>query len=373
MNISWKNCFRIGVSALLLILCVKYSGVVLGVLRLIIGAASPIIFGLVLAYVLNIPMSFYERHYFTKQSGKAWVKSSRHAVCMLGAILTLCAIIALVVGLVVPELIRCVSFIIAEIPPLIERFFESEFVTAIMPDGVAAELEKINWNSIVDSVVNVIKSGIGTAFNTIVDVVSSVFSTIVTVFIGIIFAVYLLMGKDTLQAQIRRLMKNYLRPKWVEKIYYVLSVLNESFHKYIVGQCTEAVILGVLCMVGMLIFRFPYAGMIGALIAFMALIPVAGAFIGAAVGALMILTQSPIKALLFLVFIVVLQQLEGNLIYPKVVGKSVGLPAMWVLAAVTVGGSIMGIMGMLIAVPIVAALYRLLREDMNRRELAGIE
>ena len=290
---------------------------------------------------------------------------------MLGAILTLVAIVVIVVILVLPELVHCVSFIISEIPPLIESFLESETVRSIMPDGISAELEKIDWRSIIDSAINVLKAGLGSAFNTIVDVVSSVFSASVTVFIGVIFAVYLLMGKKTLQAQVRRLMKNYLRPKWIEKIYYVLSVLNESFHKYIVGQCTEAVILGVLCMVGMLIFRFPYAAMIGALVAFMALIPVVGAFIAAAVGALMILTQSPLQALLFLVFIVVLQQLEGNLIYPRVVGKSVGLPSMWVLAAVTIGGSVMGILGMLIAVPVTATLYRLIREDMTRRERAA--
>ena len=139
-------------------------------------------------------------------------------------------------------------------------------------------------------------------------------------------------------------------------------------HKFIVGQCAEALILGGLCMVGMTVFRFPYAMMIGTLIGFTALIPIAGAYIGAGVGAVMILTQSPVKALLFLVFIVVLQQLEGNLIYPKVVGNSIGLPALWVLAAITVGGSLIGITGMLLGVPLAAALYRLLREDLQHRE-----
>ena len=159
-----------------------------------------------------------------------------------------------------------------------------------------------------------------------------------------------------------------MRPKWAKRLLYGLRIFNESFRGYIVGQCTEAVILGVLCVVGMLIFRFPYAGMIGSLVGFTALIPVAGAYIGAAVGAVMILTQSPLKALLFGVFLVILQQLEGNLIYPRVVGRSIGLPALWVLAAVTVGGSLMGIPGMLLGVPITAALYRLIREDMSRRE-----
>lgn len=146
----------------------------------------------------------------------------------------------------------------------------------------------------------------------------------------------------------------------------MLSVLNECFHKYIVGQCTEALILGGLCTLGMLILQLPYATMTGAVIAFTALIPVAGAYIGAGVGAFMILTVSPVKAIIFLIFIVILQQLEGNLIYPRVVGSSMGLPGIWVLAAVTVGGGVMGIPGMLLCVPLAAAFYKLLREDVNR-------
>ena len=149
---------------------------------------------------------------------------------------------------------------------------------------------------------------------------------------------------------------------------YVLSVLNDCFRRFIVGQCVEAVVLGVLCALGMTLLRLPYAAMIGALVGFTAIIPVAGAYIGAVIGAIMILTVSPIKALLFLVFILVLQQVEGNLIYPKVVGSSMGLPAFLVLAAVTVGGSLGGILGMLIGVPLTAAVYRLLKEDLKKAE-----
>lgn len=149
---------------------------------------------------------------------------------------------------------------------------------------------------------------------------------------------------------------------------YVLSVLNDSFHKYIVGQCTEAVILGVLCTIGMLILGLPYATMIGALIALTALIPVAGAYIGAGVGAFMVLTVSPIQAVIFLVYIVILQQLEGNLIYPRVVGSSMGLPAIWVLVAVTIGGGVMGIPGMLLGVPLAATFYRLIRDDVKKSD-----
>ena len=157
-----------------------------------------------------------------------------------------------------------------------------------------------------------------------------------------------------------------MKPGIYEKILHVLDVVNESFHKYIVGQCTEAIILGVLCTIGMLIFGFPYATMVGALVAFTALIPVAGAYIGAGVGAFMIMTVDPLKAVLFLVYIVILQQLEGNIIYPRVVGSSIGLPGIWVLAAITVGGGVMGIFGMLLGVPLAAVAYKLLREDVNK-------
>ena len=153
----------------------------------------------------------------------------------------------------------------------------------------------------------------------------------------------------------------------------MLHVLDDSFHRYVVGQCTEAVILGTLCTLGMLIFGFPYATMIGALVGATALIPIAGAYIGAGVGAILILTVSPVEALLFLVFIVILQQLEGNIVYPRVVGSQLGLPALWVLAAITVGGNVMGIGGMLLAVPLTTAIYRLVRENVRKRELAQNE
>ena len=164
------------------------------------------------------------------------------------------------------------------------------------------------------------------------------------------------------------MMEYFLKPSWNEKIRYVADVFDHSFHNFIVGQCIEAVVLGVLCIAGMALLKLPYAMMIGTLIGFTALIPVAGAYIGAGVGVFMILTVSPIKALVFLIFVVVLQQLEGNLIYPKVVGNSIGLPGIWVLAAVTVGGGLMGIPGMLLGVPVVAALYQLLGNHLDKKK-----
>ena len=368
MNISWKTCFRVGVSALLLFLCVKYSDFAVMAGKTLLGAVLPVIIAMAIAYIVNLPMSFYERYYFTKQQNKKWVQRSRRPVCLTAAILTILAIIALIIWLVLPELIECVSFIISEIPPFIEKILDSEIARSLMPVTVENEVDKIDWSALVDSVMNVIKSGIGGAFTTVIDLVGSVFSGMFNAIMCAMLAVYFLIGKERLIGRVGRIMRSYMKPNLRKKVKYVLSLLNESYRKYIVGQCTEAVILGVLCMLGMLIFRFPYAAMIGALVAFMALIPVAGAFIAAGVGALMILTVSPIKALLFVVFFIILQQIEGNLIFPKVVGKSVGLSAWLVLAAVTVGGALLGIGGMLISVPIASVLYRLLYEDVERRE-----
>jgi len=382
MKITWKNCFIVCLSVFILFLCMTYWAWVAKIVGVVIKASYPILLGFIIAYVLNILMSFYERHYFPiklktddKNSKKKnrlkfrkFVEKSRRPFCLITAILSLFGIISLVVGIVLPELTSCISFLVSEIPPAIQKALDSEIVQKIFSAETISQLEAIDWKSYLNKIAGVLTSGIGSAVDVVYSVVTSVISTIVTIFISLIFAVYMLVSKENLINQSKRLMSNYMKPSWNNKITHWLEVLNDCFHKYIAGQCLEAVILGVLCSLGMAIFRFPYAVMIGTLIGFTALIPVAGAYIGATIGAIMILTVSPIKALLFIVFIVILQQLEGNLIYPKVVGSSIGLPALWVLAAVTVGGGLMGVTGMLIGVPIAAAIYRLIKEDLDVRE-----
>ena len=197
-------------------------------------------------------------------------------------------------------------------------------------------------------------------------VVSTAVSGTTTAVLAFIFAVYVLLGKRRLGSQCTRLMERYLSEKIRIKVRYVIGIFDDCFHRFIVGQCTEAVLLGVLCTIGMLVLGLPHATMIGALTAFTALIPIVVAFIGGGIGAFLILMESPIQALIFLVFIVVLQQLEGDLIYPHVVGSSIQLPGIWVLAAVTVGGSVLGVVGMLIGVPLAAGCYRLIKNDVNR-------
>ena len=203
--------------------------------------------------------------------------------------------------------------------------------------------------------------------NSTFSIVGSVFGVVFNFVVALIFAIYILSSKEKLGGQAKRIVHAYVKPKWIAVGKRVLTTADSTFSSFIVGQVTEAVILGSLCTVCMLIFRFPYAPMIGAFTGVTALIPVVGAYLGAAVGAFMILTQDPLKAVLFLIFIVVLQQVEGNLIYPKVVGGSIGLPGMWVLAAVTVGGGLLGVPGMLLGVPAAATLYKLLAYDVNER------
>ena len=192
--------------------------------------------------------------------------------------------------------------------------------------------------------------------------------TVMQSFIALIFALYLLAGKDRLNRQFHALADTYLPERFTRRLWYVLVTAHDTFTRFFVGQFTEAIIIGVLCTLGMALFRLPYATMIGTLVGATALLPVVGAYLGAGIGAFMILTVNPLQALVFLIFIAVLQQLEGNLIYPRVVGTSIGLPGIWVLAAVTVGGGIGGIAGMLLAVPVTATFYRLLRTDVQRRQ-----
>ena len=334
------------------------------------SAAAPLVIGGVIAYLLNILMGFFEKHYFVKTKSGV-LKKSKRPVCMLLAFISLIGIVALVIGIVVPELINCGRHLFAKVPVFIENCLNTleqnedlaEYAVALeayLPKDWAAWQDKILGGA------KALLSGVGGVMSSVLSVVGAVFSSIVTLLVAVIFSIYLLLDKEKLIAQCKRFISTYL-PKADRKIFYVLRTFNESFHRFIVGQCTEAVVLGLLCMLGMWIFRFPYAMMIGVLIGFTALIPVAGAYIGAGVGVFMILTESPVQALLFLVFILVLQQLEGNLIYPKVVGSSIGLPGIWVLGAITIGGGLMGVFGMLLAVPIVAAIYKLIQTDMRKR------
>lgn len=366
LKIEWRTCLRVGITVLLVYLAIRYVGVVQNFLMLAVGAAAPIIIGCVIAYILNIVMTFYEKHYFPATKKKFLIKS-RRIVCLFMAVVSLIAIIVLVVSLILPQLISCIQLLITQIPGAIEICVDFLDDHGYITDTVMNEISKINWNEKIQEVWGLVSSYFGNVVNLVINLVTSIFSGVISALLSIIFSFYLLISKDRLSVQINKLIDSYLKPKMQKKVRYISKVFNESFHNYIVGQCTEAVILGLLCTIGMTILGLPYATMIGALAAFTALIPIFGAFIGAIVGAFMIFMVSPLDALIFLVFIIILQQLESNIIYPRVVGSSIGLPAIWVLVAVTIGGGVFGIPGMLVGVPLVASVYRIVRHDVRKR------
>ena len=364
MKLSWKDCLKIGVSIFGLYLCIHLWPKAVSLAGVVIGAAMPLILGAMIAYVVNILMRCYERSWFPDTKNAA-VAGSRRVVCMVLAYFSLVALVVLIVALIVPQLVSCVQILVSEIPGAMTRIVAFIERLDFVPADLIAPLLKVDWQSKLLDILKTLTSGVTNVMGAVISTVSSVFSALVTGLLALIFSMYILLEQEDLKRQFGKLLSRYLHPKWMGRFFYVLHTVDDCFHRYIVGQCLEAVIIGVLCALGMGLLRLPYATMVGALVGFTALIPVAGAYIGAGVGAFMILTVAPIKAVIFLVFLVILQQLEGNLIYPKVVGSSLGLPGIWVLAAVTVGGGIMGISGMLLGVPLAAAAYRILRDEVN--------
>ncbi|MBR2048662.1 MAG: AI-2E family transporter [Oscillospiraceae bacterium] len=365
MKVTVKDCLKIGASVFALYLAVHYWPRAAELIRLVLGASVPVFLGCGIAYVVNILMRFYEERLPGKTKDFCGI---RRTVSILLAFITLLAVVGLIVLLILPQLVECVRLIVAELPAFMDEVLDKIDQWGLLSDEMLAPLENIDWKNVLNQILDVIKSGLGSVMDVLVSTVSTLFSALVTGLVALIFSIYLLSGKENLGSQFHRMARRYLKDDWYRNLCYVLGVVDDCFHRYIVGQCIEAVILGSLCCFGMLLLKLPYATMISALIAFTALIPVAGAYIGAGVGAFMILTVDPWQAVVFLVFLVLLQQFEGNVIYPKVVGSSMGLPGIWVLAAVTVGGGIMGIAGMFLGVPLAAAGYRILRDDILRGE-----
>ena len=364
MKIEFKTCAKIAACLFALYLAITYWERFAGFVGIVFGAAAPLLIGASIAYVVNLLMAFYERKFFAKVKNKKLLKLKR-PLCMVIALITLAAVIGIIIWLVLPEFVSAIMLVVDYIPDAVDWVVEQLEKFEYVPQDIIDMLVSIDWNSQIEKIAKAVTSGLGSVMDVVISTVSTVLGGIVTAFLSIIFAIYILLDKEKLGKQAEKLAKKYLKQSWYEKLRYVLSTLDDCFKKYIIGQCTEAVILGGLCSIGMMILGLPYATMIGALVAFTALIPVAGAFIGGGIGAFMILMVNPIQALAFVVFLVVLQQLEGNIIYPKVVGSSMGLPAIWVLAAVTIGGGVAGILGMLIGVPVAAAAYRILRNDVN--------
>lgn len=331
---------------------------------------SPFVIGLCIAYVVNVIMRPIERMWMkllSRFKGK-WVEKLKRPICLLLSILLIIGIILAVVFLIIPELSESISSLVSMIPSYVtevESWWEA-LSERLVKYGV--DLPQFNFNP--DKLIDFLKDGGTAVLNTTLSATTSIVTAVINFVLALAFSIYVLAQKETLKRQSKKVMSRLMKPGKMQKLLDMLDLINRTFTNFITGQLTEAVIIGVLCFIGMSIFRMPYAPAISVLVGFTALIPVFGAFIGTAIGAFLILLVKPIQAVWFIVFIIVLQQFEGNLIYPKVVGKSVGLPGIWVLVAVTIGGNAMGVVGMLISVPLCSVLYVVARNAVNGRPLA---
>ena len=360
---SIKTLFGLVAFGVLLFWALQNLSLLGSICSTVVSLILPFLLGGCIAFILNVPMRKIESLLFRK-SGKIADKIKR-PVSLVLTLLLLVALIAVIFGLVIPELgssfvllrdnvIQFLQNLEQEHPAFLNQFL------SYLPS--AEELAALDWESIVQDVVGFLGNGAGSFINSTVNVASRIFSGIFAFFIGFVFSIYLLVQKETVGRQVRRLIYAYLPENIAARILSIARLSDKTFSSFLSGQCMEALVLGTLFFIVMTIFRFPYALMISVLIGVTALIPVFGAFIGCIIGAFMILmTDGFIKMLTFIAVFLILQQLEGNLIYPKVVGSSVGLPAMWVFVAVSVGGSAFGVLGMLIFIPLCSVLYALLR------------
>ena len=356
-------------TALLVVALWKFD-VVLGVLKTIGQIIFPFILGGAIVFVINVPMSFLEKKIFEniKKENKAARKLAR-PVSLLLTIVWVIGVIALVMIGVIPQLTKTMGSLMINITDFIPQikiwirdFFHDNREIMNLVDQVQFKPDQaIRWG------ISLLGNGAGNMMNTTVSAVGSVVSGLATFFIAFSFACYVLFQKEKLHVQVRKVLFAFLPTQKADAFLKVCSLTYRTFANFLTGQCLEAVILGCMFVVTLSILRMPYALLIGVLIAFTALIPIFGAFIGCAVGSFLIFMVSPKQAIIFIIVFLVLQQIEGNLIYPHVVGESVGLPSIWVLAAVTIGGNLMGIVGMLVFIPLLSVVYTIFRKVVYQR------
>lgn len=350
-----------------LVLCIMNIRQIYHVTAGVVRITFPLILGGVVAYILSIIMTRLEKVYFPASRNR-FINKSRPWATLLLSMTLIGALIFFVINMVVPELARAIQALARIVPEYLDRLAADLSDHQELP--LTAEFIRglqIDWESLGRQAVSYAGRGISGMVNSAVSAVSSLVGAVFNFFIAVSFAVYIITGKDKLKRQINRAAAAFVPEGWRDKISILLTVMNECFSNFMIGQFTEALLLGILCTLGMLLLRFPYATAVGTLVGVTALIPIFGAWIGALVGAFLILVVSPTKAVMFLVFVVVLQQLENNLIYPRVVGTSIGLPGIWVLAAITLGGGVGGVAGMLVSVPLTATIYKLIKLAVDER------
>ena len=349
-----------------IIVCFWKYEMVLSVLRYVFNLLLPFIIGGAIAFVLNVPMNFFQRHLFPKEKVQEnkMLKKLEKPISLIITLVTVIGVIVLVMFVLIPQLKDTFANLGQSIQAFIPKVQEWAKIWFSGNTEIMAAVNNLefDWNKIMNAGFNFFKSGAGSVLDSTIEAAKSIVDFFTTFFIAFVFAIYILLQKEKLNVQVRKVLFAFVRKGRAEAILEVCSLTYSTFSSFLTGQCVEAVILGSMFVVVMSILKLPYALLVGIVIAFTALIPIFGAFIGCAVGAFLIFMVDPMKALMFIVLFLVLQQIEGNFIYPHVVGNSVGLPSMWVLAAVSIGASLMGIAGMLIFIPLVSVIYALFRE-----------
>ena len=356
----------IATACIIIFLCIQNISAVSKAFSWFAGIAMPLLVGVAMAVVVNVPMRSLEKI--------LWKKSKRPFLCKLRRIVAFLLSLIFILGIFVGAVMLVLPTLIDTVTVLAQSAFELVDRISSMDQSEISELPfgqmilEIDWEDLVNSIKTWVSDRSHAIVNTIFGTASSLVVAIIDFFVAVAFSVYLLFSKEKLKGQFERIVKAWIPKEKGDWILHAFSVANHSLRSFIAGQSLEAVILGLLCFLGMLIFNFPYAAMISTLVGVTALVPIIGGFIGGGIGAFMILTQDPIKALWFVVYLVVLQLLEGNIIYPKVMGDRVNLSAMIVLAAVTIGGGIAGPVGMLLSVPLASTAYVLFKEATIKRE-----
>ena len=372
-----KNIIGLLVIAALLLWIALNSGTAISIILNFISLFSPLIVGGCMAFIFNVLLKFFENKVFIhitdkvnieKRWGRIWMNVVRPLSLVLSLIVVF-GIVILVVALIVPELVNSVQMLVDDMPGYInyvQRWLNDTLATFGI-GSIDDYIPKIDWEQLLENLMSFLSGESSNIMDSATRITSGVFSAVTNIAVGFVFSVYILLQKEKLSRQLKGAVYAILPEGKADTAFGIGKLSNDIFGKFITGQFLEAIILGTMCFVGMSLlsltsfFNFPYAMMISVLIGFTALIPVVGAFIGTAIGALLILMQDPIQALWFIIFIIVIQQIDGNFIYPRVVGKSVGLPGIWVLLAVMVGGSVYGVLGVIIGVPLCSVIYCLIK------------
>lgn len=370
-----RQILKIVVIAIILFVCLLNIQVIWTATIYFLNIISPFTWGLAIAFILNIFMIIYENKLFTigqKNDKKTKLRNNKYKInkfdrslSIILSIITIITIITVILLLIIPQFVEVVKSLLSNIPNYLEnlKLLAIELTEKFPEANNLIQGINIDTEELRNGIVNVSKS----VLDITISQITSLLSNIINFFIAIIFAIYILANKEELKRQTKEFIYARINKEKSDYIIKVARLARDSFRNFLTGQAKEAVILGSLCAIGMLILKIPYAGPVGALTALTAFIPIVGAFIGGFIGAILIVVIDPIKALIFIIFIIILQQVEGNLIYPHVVGKNMGIPSIWVLVAITIGGSLFGIMGMIIGLPIVSIIYAIIKENTNKK------